>query len=111
MLKSLGIFCQICLLVVACVVLRTSIAQEVGQHVAVVRDRAPLIVGPVTVDVLDRGEVLTVLNLKGPWVLVSRGHAGWIDREQIMTLDKALEHFNRAVATQPQDAGLHTARA
>ena len=63
-------------------------AQEIGQRVAVIEDQAPIRAGSATINLVDRGEVLTVLNTKESWLLVSRGHAGWIEARQVLPLEK-----------------------
>ena len=54
---------------------------------------------------VDRGEVFTVGNVRQGWVLVSRGHAGWIDPAAVLPVDAALEQFNNVVAQNPADCG------
>ena len=65
---------------------------------------------PTTIDLVDRGEVLTVLNTKDSWLLVSRGHAGWIEARQVLPLEKAVEALNAAAAQQPADARTRAGR-
>ncbi|HEX4144583.1 MAG TPA: tetratricopeptide repeat protein [Pirellulales bacterium] len=86
-------------------------AQEIGDRVAVVEDQAPIRAGSTTIDHVDRGEILTVLNKKDAWLLVSRGHAGWIEARQVLPLEKAVEALNSAAAQQPADARTRCGRA
>jgi tetratricopeptide (TPR) repeat protein len=84
---------------------------QVGQRVAVIRDGVTIAAGSEAVDTLDRGEILTVANANGAWVLVRRGHSGWIAKRELIGLDAALDYFNKAVAQNPRDAGARAARA
>jgi len=86
-------------------------AQQIGDRVAVIQDQAPILTGSTTIDLVDRGEVLTVLNTKDSWLLVSRGHAGWIEAHQVLPLEKGIEALNAAAAQQPGDARARAARA
>ena len=62
---------------------------------AVVEDQAPIRAGSTTIDLVDRGEVFTVLNTKESGYLVSRGHAGWIEARQVLPLEEAVERAER----------------
>jgi tetratricopeptide (TPR) repeat protein len=88
-------------------------AQEItiGQRVVVVRDRVAIQAGAQTVDLAHRGDVLQVVNINASWVLVSRGHAGWLDRTAVAPLENGLAHFNKVVEQHPADAGARAARA
>ncbi len=84
---------------------------EIGQRVAVVRDRVAVMAGSETVDVVFRGDVLTVANLRQGWILVGRGHTGWLDGAAVLPVEAALEQFNKVVSQNPLDSGARAARA
>ena len=86
-------------------------AQQIGERVAVIEDQAPIRAGSTTIDLIDRGEILTVLNTKDAWLLVSRGHSGWIEARQVLPLEKAIEALNAAAAQKPADARTRAGRA
>jgi tetratricopeptide (TPR) repeat protein len=91
--------------------LKGATAQQIGERVAVIEDQAPIRAGSTTIDLVDRGQILTVLNTKDSWLLVSRGHAGWIEARQVLPLEKAVEALNAAAAQQPSDARTRAGRA
>jgi tetratricopeptide (TPR) repeat protein len=84
---------------------------QIGQRVAVLRDHAEIRIGDHVVDVVDRGDVLTVTNTRQDWILVSRGHAGWLDRAAVLPMEVALERLNQAVEQNKLDVGARRARA
>jgi tetratricopeptide (TPR) repeat protein len=84
---------------------------EIGQRVVVLRDRSAIVAGNSTVDIVDRGDILRVENVRGSWLLVTRGHAGWIDKGQTVALGAAREYFNKIVAQNPLDPSARAARA
>jgi tetratricopeptide (TPR) repeat protein len=83
----------------------------IGQRVVVVRDRASILAGAQPVDIVDQGDVLTVANVNADFVLVGRGHSGWLNRAAVVPLDSGLAHFNRIVEQNPHDLGARAARA
>ena len=91
--------------------LNSAAALEIGQRVAVIEDQAPIQSGHTTIDLVDRGEVFTVLNTKESFLLVSRGHAGWIEARQVLPIEQAVDVLNAAAARRPADARTRAARA
>ncbi len=86
-------------------------AIEIGQPVAVIEDQAAIRSASATIDLVDRGEILTVLNTKEAWLLVSRGHAGWIEARQVLPVEEAVAELNAAAARHPADARARAGRA
>ena len=76
-----------------------------------IRDRTAIQAGNRTVDVVERGEVLTVANLNAGWLLVGRGHSGWMDRTAAVPIASAAAQLNQMVEQNPADTGARIARA
>jgi tetratricopeptide (TPR) repeat protein len=86
-------------------------AEESVRRVAVVDDRTPVRSGSMSIDFLDAGEVLNVLNTREGWLLVSRGRPGWIDGAAVLSLDEASNALNSIAAQRPNDGRARAARA
>ena len=90
---------------------RTAAAHEISERVTVIQDQTQVLAGSLTIDRLDAGEVLEVLNAKDGWLLVSRGRPGWIDAKGVLGLEEAAAALNATAAQRPTDAHARAARA
>lgn len=94
------------LLVCACDISTRAVAQEEGDKVVVVSQRAPLRSLLDTTGSVGRGAILLVRYVDGDWYWVywsngSQSVKGWINRKDVVPYSEALDFFNRELQRQP----------
>src|SRR5580658_2082374 len=94
------------LLVCACGISTRAVAQEEGDKVVVVSQRAPLRSLLDTTGSVGRGAILVVRYVDGDWYWVywsngSQSVKGWINRKDVVPYSAALDFFNRELKRQP----------
>lgn len=79
-------------------------------HRVVVKYRQPLTIGGVTVEPKDY-RAYKVERVNGDWLWVSSGGvAGWVPRDQVMTLDEALDFYTGEIERNPTAWNAHLYR-
>ena len=83
----------------------TLFAQKAGDTVLVITQRgtpANLMSESNVVGTVDRGQDLRVDEVNGEWLWVNhRGTKGWINRRDVIHIDKAMDFFTAAIKQAP----------
>ncbi len=84
-----------------CVLSRTAVAQyKVGDRVIVVRD-CEIKIENVVSDRAYPGLYLWVTAINGKWLWVTQGLAGWIDSNNVTSVEQAIPHFTEDIRQNP----------
>lgn len=75
-------------------------AQQVGDRVVCIRN-AQMKNGDAVVGTLGVGMSVFVEAVNGDWLWVSHGTAGWIQRQNVLPLDEAIQYFTDQIRTDP----------
>ena len=91
-------------LAVVCMAALTGFAQQIGDKVVVTAENeAELNSGRTVVGTVAKGNLLFVEEAVEGWLLVRReGIRGYIRKSDVMTIDQALDHFTKAISTNPR---------
>jgi tetratricopeptide (TPR) repeat protein len=94
-----------------CAVLRLAAAQEMEPRVA--RVQMQLKFGDDTVDIIEPGELLTVVGEqeKGFVILTHPGRRGLVDKVNAVRLAEAVEIYDELIKANPKEGRLYTQRA
>lgn len=81
--------------------------QEAGERIVVTAQAAPLSTQTHSVGTVPRGVILTVEEARGEWLWVNYATGktrakGWINRRDVVGIDKALDFINNEIRTAPQ---------
>lgn len=78
----------------------TAFAQNVGDTVVVIRV-CEIKVGTVVASRATPGQFLTVNDINGKWLWVENGVPGWIDSDNVASLEEAVPYFSEAIRQFP----------
>lgn len=94
-------------LTIAFLAVSPGVAQQIGDTVVgVAENNAELVSGRTVVGNVDEGNLLRVEGVAEDWLLVrSKGIRGYIRTSDVMTVDRALDHFTKQISTNPRAAG------
>lgn len=84
---------------------------KVGDRVTVIKDELPLQATEEVVDRIPVGETLTVTEIDGKRLRISRGKPGWTENEGVVPLDQASRYFTTKLDGDPTNATWRFARA
>lgn len=77
-----------------------------SRTVIVVTDRAEAFAGNESVGKIPSGSVLRYSEENGPWLLIPR-YGGWLNREQVVGLERAVDYFTRIIQEKPTPQAFH----
>ncbi|MFO1092794.1 MAG: tetratricopeptide repeat protein, partial [Planctomycetaceae bacterium] len=77
-----------------------------SRTVIVVTDQAEAFAGNESVGKIPSGSVLRYSEENGRWLLIPR-YGGWLDRESVVALERAVEYFNGIIASKPTPQAFH----
>src|SRR5437773_4562093 len=108
--RAFWIFCGLALFIWALAVARPAAAQELEPRVA--RVQMQLKFGDDTVDVIEPGELLTVVGEqeKGFVILTHPGRRGLVEKVNAVRLAEAVEIYDDLIKAKPEDGRLYTQR-
>jgi tetratricopeptide (TPR) repeat protein len=96
----------------ASLAVREPSAMEVGDSVVVISKDVKLVDGPEVVGTVNPGGVVIVRELRESRLLVSGlEKPGWLDKQDVVRFDQAVEHFNVRITEDPTDDNSYNARA
>ncbi len=84
-------------------------AQDEGDTVVVISD-AQLWISGRSVDRVARGMTLLVEDVDEQWLWVRHRATGWIDKQHVVPVDRAEEHFSASVREDPNDGVAYLVR-
>ena len=73
-----------------------------SRTVMVVTDKGEVFVGDKSIGTLRSGTVVHYAKENGSWLLAAQ-FGGWVNRDHVVPIERALAHFDRLLATQPKD--------
>lgn len=105
-------FAPLATLVLACGAFSSAPAQSAepplsaSRTVIVVTDHAEAFAGNESVGKIPSGSVLRYSEENGRWLMIPR-YGGWLDRESVVALERAVEYFNGIIASKPTPQAFH----
>ncbi|MBL8849745.1 MAG: tetratricopeptide repeat protein [Planctomycetaceae bacterium] len=77
-----------------------------SRTVIVVSSKAEAFAGNESVGKIPSGSVLRYSEENGPWLLIPR-YGGWLNREEVVALERAVEYFSGIIAREPAPQAFH----
>ncbi len=90
-------------LLISCALEWPAMAQQAGEYVVVTAEKAQIRAGSEVLETVTKGLPLRVREVHGEWLSVTHSKAGWIDRNQVLPIDNALDKFKDDVRKSPED--------
>lgn len=88
-----------------------SAEHKIGDQVVVIHDKSPITFHGKVLNEIDRGGIhLTVYAVNDDGLLISQNPAGWISKQHVTTLAKAVDVFTDQIRQNPQDSGAYAGR-
>jgi len=90
-------------LAVVCMAVLPGLAQQIGDAVVVIAEnKAQLQNGRTVLGNVTKGNLLVVEKAVDGWLLVRwEGLKGYVRKNDVLTIDRALDHFTKAISTYP----------
>lgn len=77
-----------------------------SRTVIIVTGKAEVFHGNESLTTVPPGSVLRYSKENGPWLLIPR-HKGWLNREHVVPIELAVEHFDQIIKGQPTPQAFH----